>query len=145
MVPTDLSDFSLIAMEYARTFAGLFKAHIYVIHVVKHIPLIPSRNATRQSWTVRRNTQLTKELEQFFGKKLKPRHDLIHIVRRGDPDKEIIKYAQDENIDLIIMATHGGARLSHILIGRVAENIVRNSPVPVLTIRPPRCAGRSSK
>ncbi len=88
---------------------------------------------------------MTEKVEQFFGKKIKPRHDLIYIVRRGDPDKEITKYAQDENIDLIIMATHGGAGLSHLLIGRVAENIVRNSPVPVLTIRPPRSARRSSK
>ncbi len=134
-------------MEYARTFAGLFKAYIYVIHVVKPVPLIPSRGANHQYRTALRVAEelLAGELKQFFGKKVKPRRDLIYIVRRGEPDKEITKYAQDENMDLIIIATHGQTGCSHLLIGSVAENVVRISSVPVLTIRPPKVQGTFSK
>ena len=67
-------------MEYARTFAGSFKAYVYVFHVAKHIALITSRGANHQGLTVLRNAEekLTEALEQFFGQELKPRHDLIH-------------------------------------------------------------------
>ncbi len=54
----------------------------------------------------------------------------------GDAASEIIRYAQEEKIDLIIMGTHGRKGLEKALFGSVAEKVVKNSPVPVLTINP---------
>jgi nucleotide-binding universal stress UspA family protein len=56
-------------------------------------------------------------------------------VRRGDSVEEIIAYAAERRVDLIVIATHGRTGLGHVLLGSVAERIVRESPCPVLTIR----------
>ena len=54
----------------------------------------------------------------------------------GSPKAEIVRYARAENIDLIVISTHGRTGLAHMLIGSVAETVVRTSPCPVLTVRP---------
>ncbi len=56
-------------------------------------------------------------------------------VRRGDPVEEIVDYATEQRIDLIVIATHGRTGLGHVLLGSVAEPIIRHAPCPVLTIR----------
>jgi len=62
--------------------------------------------------------------------------DPVPAVLIGRPFAEIIKYAQAQSIDLIVIGTHGRGGLSHMLMGSVAEKVVRKSPCPVLTIRP---------
>ena len=57
------------------------------------------------------------------------------IILFGEPFVEIIKTAKDKNIDLIVIGTHGRTGLAHMLIGSVAEKIVRKAPCPVLTIK----------
>ena len=65
-------------------------------------------------------------------------HDLkIHrVVRTGNPFVEIVRYAREENIDLIVLGTHGRTGLVHVLLGSVAERVVRQAGCPVLTVRP---------
>jgi len=58
------------------------------------------------------------------------------VVRRGFAYEEIMRFVDEEEIDLIVMATHGRTGLPHIIMGSVAERVVRHSPVPVLTIKP---------
>ena len=62
-------------------------------------------------------------------------------VRWGSPVEAIVDYARDEKIELIVIATHGRTGLSHVLLGSVAERIVREAPCPVLTIRDPESRG----
>ena len=62
----------------------------------------------------------------------------VPVIRKSDaPADEIVKYAQEENIDLIVMGTHGRPGLAHLLMGSVAEKVVRTAPCPVLTLRHP--------
>ena len=63
---------------------------------------------------------------------------VIEAVRYGQPYKEIVNYACCEDIDLIVIASHGRTGLSHMMMGSVAERVVRFSPIPVLTIKPPK-------
>ena len=58
-------------------------------------------------------------------------------IVRGRPFVEIIRYAREKKIDIIVVGTHGHSGLTHILMGSVAEKVVRKSPCPVLTIRHP--------
>jgi nucleotide-binding universal stress UspA family protein len=58
-------------------------------------------------------------------------------VRQGPPFLEIVRYAQEANIDLIVLGTHGRGGLAHMLLGSVAEKVVRKAPCPVLTVRHP--------
>ena len=59
------------------------------------------------------------------------------FVRVGNPVEEINRLAEDEHADLVIMGTHGRTGLQHLLVGSVAERVVRSSKVPVLTVRQP--------
>ena len=61
---------------------------------------------------------------------------MIHAVVEGSPKVEIIQYARTQNIDLIVLATHGRTGLPHVIMGSVAESVVRSAPCPVLTVRP---------
>ena len=61
---------------------------------------------------------------------------LTAVVRRGMPAEEIKRFAQEEGIDLIVMASHGRTGLRHMVMGSVAERVVRLCSVPVLTVKP---------
>jgi nucleotide-binding universal stress UspA family protein len=57
-------------------------------------------------------------------------------VVEGSPKVEVVRYARSQGIDLIVLATHGRSGLAHVIIGSVAESVVRTAPCPVLTVRP---------
>ena len=59
------------------------------------------------------------------------------MLLTGSPFLEIIQYAKENNVDLIVMGTHGHSGLVHVLLGSVTERVVRKAPCPVLTIRHP--------
>ena len=61
---------------------------------------------------------------------------VIQAVVEGSPKVEIIRYARKQDIDLIVLSTHGRTGLSHVIMGSVAESVVRTAPCPVLTVRP---------
>jgi len=59
------------------------------------------------------------------------------VMEQGSPFLEIIRYAKDHDIDLIVMGTHGRGPIAHMLMGSVAEKVVRRAPCPVLTVKHP--------
>jgi hypothetical protein len=61
-----------------------------------------------------------------------------HVVLQGDPATEIVQYARDAGIDLIVMGTHGRTGLDRLLMGSVAEKVLRDSPCSVLVVKLPR-------
>ena len=61
---------------------------------------------------------------------------VILATKRGNPSTEIVAYAKEQGIDLIVMSTHGRAGLPHVLVGSVAERVIQTAPCPVLTMRP---------
>ena len=63
--------------------------------------------------------------------------EVTRSVVIGSPFRKIIETAEAEHVDLIVMVTHGRTGLSHLMVGSVAERVVRTAPCPVLTIRPP--------
>jgi nucleotide-binding universal stress UspA family protein len=63
--------------------------------------------------------------------------DVVTSLRVGSPHVQIVQHARDEDIDLVVVATHGRSGLKHALIGSVAEKIVQMAPCPVLTVKHP--------
>jgi nucleotide-binding universal stress UspA family protein len=62
---------------------------------------------------------------------------IIRVIRQGPPFLEIVRYAKETAIDLIVIGTHGRTGLAHVFMGSVAEKVVRKSPCPVLSVRHP--------
>lgn len=138
LVTTDFSDLSLEALYRAKIFASLFKAEIHLIHVIDHVPILAFQSIDLQMDTLLEaiTKRTTTRLDVFARTHLKGFRRMVRVVRRGNPADEVIKYADEARIDLIIISTHGRTGLAHIVLGSVAEKVVRHSSVPVLTIKP---------
>ncbi|HYV36929.1 MAG TPA: universal stress protein [Gemmataceae bacterium] len=140
LVPTDFSQQSHNALKYAAAFADKFGAELYLLHVVQDLSLFlpdaisgtpPYLPPADQMMTVVRESLDRLAREQLASLK-------VHcLVREGPPFVEIITCARENDIDLIIMGTHGRGILAHMLMGSVAEKVVRKAPCPVLTVRDP--------
>ena len=140
MFPTDFSEPAEYAWPYALTFAQEFGAEVHVLHVVAPPPRLTEAytvtfdpEGTVQAVMADANTALDGQIEAAKSRGLLFRRE----VRVGVDYREIIDYAVKHDIDLIVMATHGRTGLAHVLLGSVAEKIVRKAPCPVLTIKHP--------
>jgi universal stress protein A len=137
LAPTDFSEYSQQAIQYARELAQKFGATLMLLHVVELPPypiegLPPSHLAGTLLEDLEQ--QATSDLAQVLAKEAE-----VKVVRRvvmGIPYRKIVEIAEAEKVDLIIMATHGRTGFSHLFMGSVAERVVRTAPCPVLTIRP---------
>ena len=134
----DFSQFTQDVVNYALDLAEKYGAELHVMHVVPNMTYFtPYESFLTPENLVAIEKNIQDEVEKNFTKLLK--HDNVptkRAIRTGVPFVEIIDYAKTESIDLIVMGTHGHSAIEHILIGNVAEKVVRKSPCPVMTIRP---------
>ncbi len=139
MVPIDFSDYSKSALKYATQFAKQFNAKIFLIYVVE--PMIyPADFSMGQVAIPSSDIDLTTRAEEELKRlALEIDNDLVvdTLIRTGKPFVEINDAAGENNIDLIIIATHGHTGVEHLLFGSTAEKVVRKAPCPVLTLREP--------
>ncbi len=140
VVPTDFSEHSLRALDYAVGLAQKFSSNLKLIYVIESM-LQPADLA----WTNVDQSELSKQHKESAQKQLETlKRERIPkgiaseaSVVLGKAFVEIVRYARSVNADLIVMATHGHGGLSHILLGSTAERVVRKAPCPVLTIKHP--------
>lgn len=142
LFPTDFSELSLNALKYARSFVETFKAELHVIHVVDEAALYwtaVAPNSVPVGPSIDELTTLAEsDMQRFAQAHLDDlKAPLSTEVLTGRPFMEIIRYAREKSIDLVVLGTHGRSGLRHVLLGSVAEKIVRKAPCPVLTIRHP--------
>ncbi len=142
LVPTDFSECSDAALEYGRHMADTFGAALHVLHVVQ--------DPYTQPWAAEAfPAPIGDLLAQWEEQARKRMLDSIPEDRRasatvatriGSPFLEIVRYAQEQQVDLIVIGTHGRGPIGHMLLGSVAEKVVRKAPCPVLTVRHPQSA-----
>lgn len=140
IVPVDFSDHSLRALPYAASLAQKFRARLKIVYVSE-----PSLQASDVAWVaVDENTidedhatSAIRALEKIVLEQVPQDVAADAEVLTGDPVDKVVRYANDEGADLIVMATHGRSGLSHVLMGSVAEHIVRKASCPVLTLKQP--------
>jgi nucleotide-binding universal stress UspA family protein len=137
--PTDFSAYSAEAVAYARAFAERFDAELHLLHVLElHLSSTPTFGAglALPSQIHESRKAADKELTRVLDVESQQGKRIVRATAEGAPFLEIIRYAKENGIDLIVMGTHGRSGLSHVLMGSVAERVVRKSPCPVLTVRP---------
>lgn len=138
LIPTDFSDNSAVALKYAIAFADQFGAAVDVIHVLEPPPaglLLSYQALDEVSEQMKKNAQ--QQLEDLQSQWSDYCFPVTQTVLEGHPFVEIVRFARENNSDLIVLGTHGRGAVGHMLMGSVAEKIVRKSPCPVLTIRHP--------
>lgn len=138
LCPVDFSQFTQEVINYALNLAKKYGAELHLMHVVPNMTYFtPYESFLTPENLVAIEKNIQDEVERDFAKLLKGNGvPTKTVIRTGVPFVEIIDYAKSESIDLIVMGTHGRSAIENILIGNVAEKVVRKSPCPVMTIRP---------
>lgn len=134
---TDFSQPSEAAVEYAMEIAGPGSI-VVICHVVDDVPLTYGYvgvSAPTPEIRTRMAEGAAAELGRVLPKNPPAGVEVEGKVLHGSPFLEIIKLAKSEAADLIVVGTHGRTGLKHMLIGSVAERVVRKAPCPVLVVR----------
>jgi nucleotide-binding universal stress UspA family protein len=140
LVATDFSEASAAAVRYGRALAESFGASLDVLHVMEDPFLYAPTSegfAPPQEYFESLEQQTRENLEQTVAPADRAKLNARLVLKRGTPFVEIIRYAKSEAVDLIVLGTHGRGPIAHMLMGSVAERVVRKAPCPVLTVRHP--------
>ena len=144
LCPTDFSEASLCGLKLANKMSKLWDVEVVVLNVHKPIPHLPKPRVEA--------SEVTFDMEQYEKVVIEDaRQNLAEVsgrlldeglvpkleVRIGNPAQEILSVAEEEEVDAILIATHGRTGIKHIVFGSVAQRVVRRAKCPVVTI--PMC------
>jgi nucleotide-binding universal stress UspA family protein len=141
LVATDFSEPSTVALDYGRELARTYAATLHVVHVTEDLrwrfaadatPAFPAdaQEEIEASARARVNALLTDDDRVQL-------HARAVVQTAVSPAESIVEYAKRESVDVIVIGTHGRSGFSRMLMGSVAERVVRLAPCPVLTVRHP--------
>lgn len=139
LVPTDFSEVSAAAVQCASEVAAAFDASLTLVHVAEDLVQESVTAGAGAAWSEAPQARAEEEAQvrldalcaspEFQGRRV----DCALLV--GSPVPRILEFAQAHAFDLIVMGTHGRRTIARMLLGSVAESVVRTSPCPVLTVR----------
>ena len=139
LVPTDFSELSAVALEYAEALAKRWGASLHVLHVIEdrfllgatsseiYVPDVPALRAALV-------TDAESQLATFVPDGVRNAVRVTTEVRVGSAAAVISEVADTTACELVVMGTHGRTGIAHLLLGSVAEKVVRTAPCPVLTV-----------
>jgi len=141
LFPTDFSEGSAFALEYAADLAKRYGAKLYLLNVIYDIAkgsgwYVPHASMDELYKDIEKGAK--KELERFGSEELRGYKNIERATGTGVPHDEIIKFAKKNKIDLIVIGSHSRKGMDRILFGSTAANVVRFAPCPVLTVRIPK-------
>jgi nucleotide-binding universal stress UspA family protein len=137
---TDFSERSRVALQLASWLARDHKAELVILHAV------PPPTDTLEEVITEHSTGLDREAAGRLLSQLTPAVPNVRFTRElkeGDPAAQILEAAKQNQCDLIVMGTHGRTGLARLVMGSVAEQVVRNTPCPVVTVKAPFAAAAS--
>lgn len=138
LAPVDFSDASQSAIRHAKEIALTYGAEIDLLHVVEEPFYPPAYGLGEPGFpTDEVVASVEEELADLARTEIGYEHVMIE-ARTGDPSREILDYIDDNGVDLTVIATHGRTGLNRMLIGSVAERVLRQSPTPVFVVKPDR-------
>ena len=138
LCPTDFSDSSYRALEVANEFASQYQSEVLLQHVVNSPSVLPSPDAVAMPNTRYLGEEMVAWAQESINSaRTKRIPDTVRsrgLISRGDPAEEIVRSAENENVDLIVIATHARKGLRRFLSGSVSEKVARLSEKPVLVV-----------
>jgi len=138
LAATDFSRHSEIVVQYAAEFARVFDAEVLLCNVVGRPDILSQIPPGGEGYFPPNLEEIHEEQARTECENALKNSGISQgrvVVSVGSPFVEIIRLARTENVDLIIVGTHGRGAVAHMLLGSVAEKVVRKAPCPVLTVR----------
>lgn len=139
LYPVDLSEISHKIVPYVVALAARFNSEVHLLFVITSLEnfanfYIPNPALSELEEELTKGAR--RKLEEFAEEHFKAYPAAVVTTTLGDPAEEIMNYAEAKNVDLIVMGTHGRKGLEKIIFGSVANQVVKKSPIPVMTINP---------
>ena len=139
MAPVDFSKESLLAVKFAASLVQQYRAKLYVMHVLQ--PLHPRLRGYMEDFLEIQEKMVLeaeKDVKKIVPAKIRESIRVETVVEVGNPHHAIVEKAKELEIDVLVIATHGRTGFSHVLIGSVAEKVIRHAPCPVFVVRDPK-------
>ena len=133
LLPTDGSDANSRAVEQAVGLARETGAGLHVLFVLEDVPYAPETMDDAVEGQLREIGEAA--IEEIEKRAEAAGVDLVTEMREGVPHETILEYAEEADVDAVVMGTHGRSGLDRYLLGSVTERVVRAAEVPVLTVR----------
>lgn len=135
---TDFSEGSAVALPYAVDMAKQYGAKLYLVHVVYDITkatgwYVPHVAIGEIYDEIEKSAKA--EIEKIDTAGMRDLKEVEQVVLKGTPYEEIIRFAEENEVDLVVLGTHGRKGIDRVLFGSTAEQILRNAPCPVLSVR----------
>jgi len=139
LVPIDFSEYANQALDYALTLAGKLGARVTLLHVMQLLPLGGVEMGVTLPGTYCQDleAEIRRDMASFLERVTTAGLDGDIVIVHGVPFHDIIEAAKTQQVDLIVMGTHGRTGLQHLFLGSVAEKVVRLAPCPVFVARQP--------
>jgi universal stress protein A len=137
LVATDFSESAAVALAYGRDLARTFNARLHVLHAVEDVMLRYSPEVGFVSPDLQKNLEAAArlDLDKLITEDDRKTLAVVPVIKTAvNIPAEIVDYAKANAIDLIITGTHGRGAVKHLLMGSVAERVVRTAACPVLTV-----------
>ncbi len=134
LVAVDFSETSNKAFDYALSLARVFEAEVFALHVLED-PILYAPT-TDESYREAYERTVQGKLDELSSRHGAEGVKVELVTRQGSPFHEVVEYAKAENCDMIVMGTLGLGPIQHMLMGSVAEKVVRTASCPVLVVRP---------
>ncbi len=140
LCPTDFSDNSTVALRVARDLARQNQAALVVLHVAdslgpEGLGIVEAETRLQPEGHVE---DLRRALHDMLPRE--PGLEVRYLLREGEPAAAIEQVVREQGCDLVVLGTHGRTGLDHLLMGSIAEKIIRHCPCPVLVVKYPRSA-----
>jgi universal stress protein A len=135
LYPTDFSELSAAALNYASRLAAESGATLYVVHVDEQFHLNAAMGEPCYLYASQRDVDIKNALEKIVPTVAGVKCE--HHCLDGAPVEELLQFAKREDVDLIVLGSHGRTGLSRLLMGSIAEGITRRAECPVLVVKQP--------
>lgn len=135
---TDFSQHSQVALRYAAALAKAFNAEVVLCHVLERPDFLSQLPPVAEGYFPPNLSEIQEKHARVQCEQVLAEAGLSQarvVLRHGNPSVELVQMAKDEHADLIIVGTHGRGAIAHLLLGSVAEKVVRSASCPVLTVR----------
>ncbi|HUX60843.1 MAG TPA: universal stress protein [Ignavibacteriaceae bacterium] len=137
LVPTDFSTNSVQALEFGHMLAKQNNSTLHVLHIIEPVynqnQILDDFNEKRYEQS--RYLDAEEELRRFINKISSQGVDIIEVLTPGKPYEQILYYSRKNNVDLIVIASHGWTGLSHLITGNVANKVFRYSEIPTICVK----------
>jgi nucleotide-binding universal stress UspA family protein len=142
LFPCDLTENAAKIVPFVLSVSQKYNGRIHFLFVVEDLPLFHPLPYVSMGWNQEKILADAEDAVELFCKEnLQNCPNFIKLVVSGDPAPAILKTIESKDIDLVVMGSHGRKGLADTIFGSVAENVLKKSPVPVLTVNPYRQRG----